>query len=76
MVNTYLFFAKWYSRSSIVRISIIRTLSYPNTISNLKSFDFHFFQQNQVINGMLVWFLDFLGLLYYSTVEREVYKHV
>ena len=63
-----------YSRTSIIWISIIRTLSYPNTILKLKSFDF---QQNQVIiNGMLVWFLDLLGLLYYSTVDRKAYKHV
>ena len=34
----------------------------------LKEFDF---LQNQVINGMLMWFLDLLGLLYHSTVDRK-----
>ena len=36
----------------------------------LKSFDF---QQSHVINGMPVWYLDLLGLLYHSTVDRKAY---
>ena len=36
----------------------------------LISFDF---LQNQVINEIPVWFLDFLGLLYHSTVGRIAY---
>ena len=62
-----------YSRTSIIRISIIWTLSYPNTIFNFKiprQFDF---LQNQAINDMSVWFLDLLGLLYHSTVGRNAY---
>ena len=31
------------------------------------------FMQNQVINQMPVLFLDLLGLLDYSTVDRKVY---
>ena len=31
------------------------------------------FLQNQVINEMSVWFLDLLGLLYHSTVDKKAY---
>ena len=53
------------SESSLSEPLFIRTLFWI-----LKSFDF---QQNQVINGMPVWFLDLLGLLYHSTVDRKTY---
>ena len=49
----------------LARISIIRTLGYPNTISNFKILWF------STINGMPVWFLELLGLLYHSAVGRK-----
>ena len=42
-----------YSRTLIIQISIIQTLSYLNAILNFKILDF---LQNQVINEMPVWF--------------------
>ena len=56
-----------------------RVEAYPNPwlsehyfeVSNPKrQFDF---LQNQVTNGTSMWFLDLLGLLYHSTVDRKVY---
>ena len=65
---------QYVSRTSIIRISIIRSLRYLNTILNFKipndSFDF---QQNQVINKMPVGFLDWLSLLHHSTENRKAY---
>ena len=49
---------KYYGRTLVIRISIIRTLGYLNAIMNQKS------QKSE-------WFLDLLGLLYYSTVDRK-----
>ena len=62
-----------YSRTSIIRISIIQTLSYLNTILKSQKNNLIMYLQNQVINEMSVWFLDLLGLLYHSTVGR---KHI
>ena len=55
----------WLSESPLPEPSDIRTL-----FQILKSFDF---QQNQAMNGMPVWLLDFIGLLYHSTVGRRAY---
>ena len=64
-----------YSRTSIIRISIIQTLGYPNTIVNVEISRNPkrqlSFLHNQVINGLLVLFLDLLGLLYHSTVDKK-----
>ena len=62
-----------YSRTSIIRISIIQTLSYLNTILKSQKNNLIMYLQNQVINEMSVWFLDLLGLLYHSTVGRKAY---
>ena len=59
-----------YSRTSVIWISIIRTLSYLNAILNfIIPKDDLIFLQNQVINEIPVWFLDSLGLLYHSISE-------
>ena len=61
-----------YSRISIIQISIIWTLEYPNAILvwNPKR-QFDFLQNQIIINGKLVWFLHLLDLLYHSTVDRK-----
>ena len=58
-----------YSRTSVIRISIVQTLGYPNAIMNAEIPKVS--STTQVINGMLVRFLDLLGLLYHSTVDRR-----
>ena len=68
-INSYDYFCTagpWLSESPLFEPSIILMLFLfwnPKT-----KFDF---LQNQVINRMLVWFLDMLGLLYHSTVDRK-----
>ena len=54
----------WLSESLLSEHSI-----YPNAILNLKSHKTIWFS-TEPSNDMLVWFLDLLGLLYHSTVDR------
>ena len=56
-----------YPNPQLSELSVIQILFWI-----LKSFDF---QQNQITNGMPVWFLDLLGLLYHSTVQW-IEKHI
>ena len=62
-----------YSRTSIIRISIIWTLGYPNTIPNFKipKHDLIFCNKWKAM-----WFSDCLGLIFHSTMSRKAYQHV
>ena len=67
-----------YSRSRVIQISIIRTLGYISERyyecrNPIRQFNF---LNNQVINGIIVWFLHLLGLLYHSEVDRRGILHV
>ena len=62
-----------YSRTSIIRISIIQTLGYPNAIFNFKILKTIWFSAKPSNKWNVHVILDLLGLLYHSAVGKKAY---
>ena len=63
----------WYSRTSVIQISIIHTLGYPNAILNFNILEDNLFSETPSHDWNACVILDLLGLLYHSTLGRKTY---